>query len=950
MDQTVESVFPGTAVGAPRARPRSFRESVARVFPDPRVPVLVLLAGYLILGFTTLGWNRSPMQVAVTSVSACALELFLAWCFGRKREFPTSALITSLGLSILLNYSHSYSLLLVPVFYAIGAKYVFTFKGRHVYNPAQIGVVLCLLTTQELITSAPAYQWYGVTSMAYFILFPALMFFMPSIDRTPLVSSFMLTFTAQTALRAMIMRHHLPFQTLFLGTLSSPSFLLFSFFMITDPRTSPSDRKEQVRVGIALALIDLLFHIRRSYYTFFYAAFTLATIRLVWNHWKAARAEGYFRYAKQAFWISGYWKRPALLGAMAATGVLAYRLVIFPVVEAGPLPWTMKEIPAEQTGIHATWGRVYERIDPRAQNIAKWLFSVGDAVAVGDFDGDGLPDLFLTLPLESAGDRMALYRNLGGYRFERVPLPALGDRPIDLEKYGVATGATWVDYDNDGDLDLFITYAFGHPVLLKNMLKETGKATFVDVTHEVGLDHFTNSVVATWADIDGDGRLDLIIGNVLPTNLPDYKTPHELSLFHLPQPEFPGDRRMFHFMHESWNNATNGGLNELYLQKTPGHFEKQDAAAWGMPETHWTLAISAADLNHDGLPDLYMANDFGPDDLYFNEGGKHFYHHMGKLFGSVGRDTYKGMNSSLGDLTRSGWQDIYISDVHHEMQAEGSLLWMFSEPGQGSFIPEIVDRATEMGALNERRFGWGAAIADFDNDGWLDIAQANGMVDDTPEKLSGTVPKDRKYDDCPDYWYVNEKIMRSPPSIHSYSDAWGDIQGMCIYGREKNRMYLNRGNGAKPQFIDVADKVGMGTEGTSRAMAAVDLDNSGRLDLVTTHMFSGPTIYRNSITDASAAPAHWLGIALEADGARCNRDAIGSRVTLTYRGVDGKRIQQMDEKQVMSGFGAQGDRRLHFGLGGAQGPVDVQVLWCGKWEEHFQVTAPDRYLSLKMGV
>ena len=104
------------------------------------------------------------------------------------------------------------------------------------------------------------------------------MFFMPNIDRTPLVASFMITFTLQTALRALIMRHHLPFETLFLGTLSSPSFLLFSFFMITDPRTSPSDKKQQIRSGVSLALIDLLFHIRQSYYTFFYASFTLSSL------------------------------------------------------------------------------------------------------------------------------------------------------------------------------------------------------------------------------------------------------------------------------------------------------------------------------------------------------------------------------------------------------------------------------------------------------------------------------------------------------------------------------------------------------------------------------------------------------------------------------------------------------------------------------------------------
>src|SRR6185295_11410904 len=101
-EQTMDQV--ASPVGATVELPRrsSIQELVQRVFPDPRVPILFLLVGYLILGFTTLGWNRSPMQVLITSVSACALELFLGRLFGRKFGFPTSALITSLGLSILL--------------------------------------------------------------------------------------------------------------------------------------------------------------------------------------------------------------------------------------------------------------------------------------------------------------------------------------------------------------------------------------------------------------------------------------------------------------------------------------------------------------------------------------------------------------------------------------------------------------------------------------------------------------------------------------------------------------------------------------------------------------------------------------------------------------------------------------------------------------------------------
>ncbi len=104
-----------------------------------------------------------------------------------------------------------------------------------------------------------------------------------------------------------------------------------------------------------------------------------------------------------------------------------------------------------------------------------------------------------------------------------------------------------------------------------------------------------------------------------------------------------------------------------------------------MTETRWSLATSTVDLNHDGWTDLYIANDFGPDDVYLNEGGKHFRRIEGKLFGEIGKDTYKGMNASVADFDRNGYLDVYVSNVHHSLQAEGSLLWMVG-PGEGDSV------------------------------------------------------------------------------------------------------------------------------------------------------------------------------------------------------------------------------------------------------------------------
>jgi enediyne biosynthesis protein E4 len=191
-------------------------------------------------------------------------------------------------------------------------------------------------------------------------------------------------------------------------------------------------------------------------------------------------------------------------------------------------------------------------------------------------------------------------------------------------------------------------------VLLKNRFKETGRLEFSDVTKEVGIDEYTIGVSATFFDYDRDGKLDLLIGNTLSTHLADYSTPTQSNIFHLPQPEYPGDRRMFHFMHNSWFDAENGGGFVLYHNIGNGKFEKMDAAKMGMPQTHWTMAIGTGDFNHDGYTDLYCASDFGPDDVYLNDHGHCFKRVSGTLVGSVGRDTYKGMNVSVGDLDNCG--------------------------------------------------------------------------------------------------------------------------------------------------------------------------------------------------------------------------------------------------------------------------------------------------------
>ena len=923
----------------PAASPGCAVRSEGQFWPsrfDPRIPFAALLALYCALGWTVLGFNRNPLQVCVM-VGAC---LFFEVLFHRLLRggwlFPLSALISGLGLSLLLNFSHDPWLPLLPAFACIASKYLLTYDGKHLFNPGLFGVLVAIKLGHGLYATAPAYQWGSGTVMSMVIIVGALIFFIRRVGRLPLVIAFAGFYLLQTLARVWLMRYHLPAETVFAASLLTPSFFLFTFYMITDPKTSPAGVQDQILWALALTILDLYFHLKTSLATFFLALFVLSAARGIYLHLRRlGHPAGLPAHLRR--WAL----RLAALGSLGGAGLGAYAAWIHPRVMLHP-SFRFEPVAESQSGLHAELSRVLETVDPRVRHIAKWVMSVGDAAAVADYDGDGLPDLFLTNPLKRAEDRNALYHNLGGFRFERVALPALDEVSRHPERYGLVSGAIFFDYDNSGAPSLLLLSSFGRSLLLKNQRRADGTREFVDVTGESGLNEYTISLAAAVFDYDRDGWPDLLIGNALSPELPDYARPTPLNLFHLPPAEYPGDRRPFHFLHEAWHNSTNGGLNVLY-HNDHGRFVKQDIRAMGMPETHWTLAIGTDDFNGDGWPDLYCASDFGPDDVYLNDHGRRFIRVAGPLFGDIGRDTYKGMNVSIGDLNNSGEDDVYVSNVHAPLQAEGSLLWHASADPRNPFNPRFSDTAAARGVVNESRFGWGAAMGDLDLDGWLDLVQANGHIDDSA---------DRRFDTPRDYWYYAGYMMRAGPEVHSYADRWPDLRGYEIWGHQKDRVYLNRGADARPQFVDAAESVGITRPGNSRAMVLADFDNDGAPDLLITHMYRPADLYRNTRLDAAHAAVpgrpHWLGLALRGDGMRVTRDALGARVRVTAE-VNGRKLTQSREVRAGSGFSAQGDMRLLFGLGAVQGPVRVEILWPDGLTEQFTVKVLDRYSAVVYG-
>ncbi|ACY17257.1 FG-GAP-like repeat-containing protein [Haliangium ochraceum] len=908
---------------------------------DPRIPFAAVLTLYGVLGFSWLGFNRSPWQMLAIVASGMLLDMALSYLLRGRKIVPLSAYISCCSLALLLNYSHDSLVLFFPVLLTVGSKYLLTFQGRHVLNPSMFGVSMALLLSGEWITAAPAYQWAGGSvTMSLFMVMCALLLFVVKIGRNWLIGSFLLFYALQTALRAYILRHHIPAEMLFIGTVASPPFFLFTFYMLTDPATSPKTRKGQIWFAFAITMVDLWLHTKESVFTFFYAALILGLGKFAFLHARAMwRERG--AYLRQRLRFSAL--RPLLVvGGLSLAVLGGYRAV----VDLGAdtrADFRMTRLAPAHTGIHTEMGSLFTEVDPRIAHVAKWILSVGDAAAVADVDGDGDLDLFLTNLLKRRQDRAALYLNQGDLRFERVAVPAIDERFARFREDGVGlpAGATFVDYDGDGDQDLALAVGFGQSRLYQNRLSEDGAFGFVDVSERAGLVANDVSLAISFFDFDRDAQLDMLVSNSIDPYLREYQPARLLNLFALPAAEYEGDRRMLRFMHNGWHDADNGGTSQFFRGLGDGRFAQLDVAQLGMPDSHWSLAVSTADFNLDGFTDLYLASDFGPDDVYLNRGGTGFERYAGTMFGDIGRDTYKGMNASVRDLDRNGHADVYVSNVHHSLQAEGSLLW-FVRPSEDEFRPRFTDEATQRGALNQRRFGWGAGIADLDLDGWYDIVQANGMVDDRLDPRG----YERK-----DYWYVNHKLMQSGPEIHTYADMWGDIRGRTVFPNEARRAYLNRaGRDGQRVFVDLASEIGIDDPDNSRGVILADFDNDGDQDLLVTNQHGPVSIYRNERIDAGAErppDAHFVGLSLVGDGVRSHRSAIGTRVELRYLDA-GEPVSQWHEVGTLTGFAAQGDPRLHFGLGDYHGPLRVIVHWYGATPEEFELAA-DRYHTLVQG-
>ncbi len=319
--------------------------------------------------------------------------------------------------------------------------------------------------------------------------------------------------------------------------------------------------------------------------------------------------------------------------------------------------------------------------------------------AAGDINGDGFVDVVAT-----GISNNYVYLNRGDGTFREVAwevgFPAT---PHDV------TAPLLVDYDNDGDLDIFLS-SVGTQMLFRNEFTEKAELSFIDMSLEAGVALPAVGFSATAGDVNSDGWPDLYVTSY---------------------------NRYGRVMPDSWHQATNGTANLLFINQRDGTF-KESARAWGIRDERWSYAAQFVDLNNDGKQDLYVANDFGENALYFNLGDR--FEDRANSSGTL--DPGNGMGVSFGDYDNDGQLDLYVTNMSstagnrilgrlfpqsdpdtHLLRKIAAGNSLFRGKSDGSFI----DVTQEVGPFGAG-WAWGGVFIDFDNNGWEDLYSANGFI------------------------------------------------------------------------------------------------------------------------------------------------------------------------------------------------------------------------------
>lgn len=552
-----------------------------------------------------------------------------------------------------------------------------------------------------------------------------------------------------------------------------------------------------------------------------------------------------------------------------AQGVTTRNLKPLPRGKPSGLPF-----PVKFTDVAAEAGLIHPVIYGGTTHKNYIFETVGCGIAFLDYDNDGWLDIFVPCGTRSEappGDATnRLYKNNRDGTFTDVTEKA------GLLRTGWASSVTVGDYNNDGFEDIFITY-YGQNVLYRN----NGNGTFTDVTKEAGLLYEGNprwGSGCTFVDYDRDGHLDLYVANYV-----------DLHLDQLPR---PGANPYCNFKGVPVNCGPRGlamPRNYLYRNQGDGTF-KDVSEMTGIGRAHCTYSMTtvAADFSGDGWSDIYVASDSTPSLYLHNKRNSTFAEEgaeRGIAFSADGAEQ-AGMGVAVGDYNLDGKLDIFKTHFSDDTSV------LYRNDGGGEFTDVTIPAGF---GVETRYTCWGAGFADFDNNGWPDIAVVTGSV--YPEVEA----------QFPDY------PLKTPRFI-----------------------FRNLGNG---KFEELIDKAGLGIAAPhcSRGCAFGDFDNDGDVDMVIINLNEPPSLLRNDVT----GDGNWLKVLLI--GTKSNRSAIGSTVIAKYGGKI-----QAQAVMAQSSFYSVNDRRLHFGLGDSS-HVDLEVHWANGLVERFQTVEANQLATITEG-
>ena len=498
----------------------------------------------------------------------------------------------------------------------------------------------------------------------------------------------------------------------------------------------------------------------------------------------------------------------------------------------------------------------------------------GNGAAVFDYDNDEDMDILIvngsTLEhLKHGGDpTVALYENNGQGKFSAVTAGS------GLNQKGWGMGVCVADYDNDGFQDLYVT-AYGPNELFRNK----GNGTFTAVAERAGVGDAHWSTNCAFGDYDRDGYVDLYVANYLAF---DEKT--------IPK---RGSSSVCQYLGVDvmcGPRGLPGEADALYRNNGDGTFRDVTDAAGIDDPGYYGFGVVFSDLDNDGWPDIYVANDSTPNFLFHNNRDGTF--SEGALFAGValseeGREQ-AGMGLAVGDYNNDGYFDLFVTNFSHDSNT------LYENSGDGLFSD--ITFPAGLGESSLPYLGWGTGFVDFDNDGFLDIFIANGHVYDRVEQFA---------------------------------------QGLTYH--QRNQLYRNLGNG---RFQDVTEEItdGLLVERSSRGVAFGDYDNDGDVDVLVINLNDRPNLLRNESSNGN----HWLTLRLV--GSRSNRDAIGARITVTV----GDRVQ-IAEVRSGGSYLSHNDSRVHFGLGEASQVERLEVRWPSGLVESFENLQVDQFLLLREG-